>query len=190
MLLSKADIIEALRRLDEMARDAGMTVDLAIYGGAALALAFDMRTATRDVDAVIRSHRSFVRNAVREIAVDRNWPDDWLNDAVKGFVSRSEELGLMKDFQGSPSGGLRIHVPTPEYLLAMKCMAMRLDDPEGAHDVADIKGLARLLRLETAKDFFDIVAQFYPESHIAPKTAFGIEEIALQMLAERRPGAP
>ena len=135
MLLSKNDIIEGLTLLDKKARDANTTVDLAIYDGAALALAFDMRTATRDVDAVIRSHKSFVRNAVRAIAADRNWPDDWLNDAVKGFISPSEQLELMKDFQGSPDGGLRIHIPTPEYLLAMKCMAMRLDDPDAAHDV-------------------------------------------------------
>ena len=52
MLLSKTDITDGLTRLDKKARDANITVDLAIYGGAALALAFDMRTATRDVDAV------------------------------------------------------------------------------------------------------------------------------------------
>jgi hypothetical protein len=185
MLLSKTDILEGLTLLDKKARSADITVDLAIYGGAALALAFDMRNATRDVDAVIRSHHSFVRNAVREIATDRNWPAEWFNDGVKGFISSSEQLQLMKDFQGSPDGGLRIHVPSPEYLLAMKCMAMRLDDPDAAHDVADIKNLARLLRLESADDFFDIIEQFYPASHVAPKTAFGVEEIANQLKAEK-----
>jgi hypothetical protein len=185
MPLSKTDIVKGLTLLDKKARDANITVDLAIYDGAALALAFDMRTATRDVDAVIRSHPSFVRNAVREIAADRNWPDDWFNDAVKGFISASEQMELMKDFQGSPQGGLRIHVPTPEYLLAMKCMAMRIDDPDAAYDVADIKNLAKLLRLESAEDFFDIIRQFYPESLITPKTAFGVEEIANQLQAEK-----
>ncbi len=179
MLLSKTDIIEGLRLLDKKARDANITVDLAIYGGAALALAFDMRTATRDVDAVIRSHQSFVRNAVREIAADRNWPDDWLNDAVKGFISPSEQMELMKDFQGSPHGGLRIHIPTPEYLLAMKCMAMRLDDPDAAHDVANIKNLAKLLGLESPEDFFDIIRQFYPESlRVRPRSLSRIAELS------------
>jgi Nucleotidyltransferase of unknown function (DUF6036) len=185
MLLSKIDILNGLELLSAKARDAHLTVDLAIYGGAALALAFDMRTATRDVDAVIRSHHSFVRNAVREIAAERDWPENWLNDGVKGFTSASEQLRLMQDFQGSPDGGLRVHIPTPEYLLAMKCMAMRIDDPDADHDIADIKNLAQLLQIETPEAFFDIIAQFYPAAKITPKTAFGVEEIAGQMKHER-----
>ena len=57
-----------LRMLDEKAKAASITVDLAVYGGAALAIAFDMRTATRDVDAVMRTHPNFVRQSVCEIA--------------------------------------------------------------------------------------------------------------------------
>jgi hypothetical protein len=181
MLLDKNDILRGLELLSTKARDAYITVDLAIYGGAALALAFDMRAATRDVDAVIQSHHSFVRNAVREIAVEYDWPENWFNDGVKGFISTSEQLRLMQDFQGSQQGGLRVHVPTPEYLLAMKCMAMRIDDPDASHDVADIKNLARLLHIETPEAFFDIIAQFYPSAKITPKTAFGVEEIAGQL---------
>ncbi len=67
----------------------------------------------------------------------------------------------------------------------MKCMAMRLDDPDAAYDVADIKNLAKLLRLESPEDFFDIIRQFYPDSLITPKTAFGVEEIANQLNAEK-----
>ena len=185
MLLNKSDILKGLELLDAKARDAHITVDLAIYGGAALALAFDMRTATRDVDAVIQSHHSFVRNAVREIAAEYDWPENWFNDGVKGFISTSEQLRLMQDFQGSQHGGLRVHVPTPEYLLAMKCMAMRIDDPDASHDVADIKNLARLLHIETPEAFFDIIAQFYPSAKITPKTAFGVEEIAVQLQNEQ-----
>ena len=181
MLMGKPQILDALRDLDKLARTAKLTVDLAIYGGAALALAFDMRAATRDVDAVIHSHRQFVRDAVRQIAVDRNWPNDWLNDGVKGFVSAAEQLRLMHDFQASAEGGLRVHIPTPEYLLAMKCMAMRLDDPDAAHDISDIKNLAKLLGLRSADQFFNLIGQFYPNSRIAPKTVFGVEEIANQL---------
>jgi hypothetical protein len=66
MLLRKADIIEGFILLDKRAREASITVD----GGAALALAFDMRTAAHDVDAVIRGRRAFVRTAEREIAAE------------------------------------------------------------------------------------------------------------------------
>jgi hypothetical protein len=180
-MLTKDDILSGLRLLDEKARAAGITVDLAIYGGAALAIAFDMRMATRDVDAVMRNHPNFVRRSVREIAEERNWPINWLNDGVKGFLSASEQMRLMQDFQSGSAGGLRLYMPTPEYLLAMKCMAMRIDDPDAPHDVKDIKELAKILGLKTAADFFRIVEQFYPASQIPPKTAFGIEEIASQI---------
>ena len=79
MLLTKDEIISGLRALDDKARSAGLTVEIAIYGGASLALAFDMRQATRDVDAVVKGHRDFVRQAVKGIADARDWPAEWLN---------------------------------------------------------------------------------------------------------------
>src|SRR5581483_2243655 len=119
-MLSKSDIERGLQQLDAKARDAGVLVDLAIYRGAALALAFDTRRATRDVDVVIRGAADFVRRVSAEIAEQEGWPEDWLNDGVKGFTSDKEKLYLMQNFQGSPAGGLRAHLPAPEYLFAMK----------------------------------------------------------------------
>ena len=183
-MLTKSDILMGLRMLDEKAKAASITVDLAVYGGAALAIAFDMRTATRDVDAVMRTHPNFVRQSVCEIAREKNWPAHWLNDGVKGFLSASEQMQLMQDFQSTSSGGLRVYTPTPEYLFAMKCMAMRIDDPDAPHDIADIKNLATILGLKTAADFFGVLEQFYPASQIPPKTLFGVEEIASQMRSD------
>jgi hypothetical protein len=184
MLLSKEQIISGLKNLDAKARSAEIMIDIAIYGGASLALAFDMRQATRDVDAVVKGDRSFVRQAVKEISQENNWPADWLNEGVKGFISDKERLVLMQDFQGSHKGGLRIYVPTPEYLLAMKCMAMRIDDPDAAHDVTDIKNLAKLLKIDKAEQFFAVIEGFYPASRISAKTTFGVEEIAQKLKSE------
>ena len=115
-ILTKDDILRGLTKLDEMAKVAGVVVDLSIYGGAALAIAFDIRHATRDVDAVVRGNPDFVRRAAAQIAEEEGWPEDWLNDGVKGFISANEQMQLMAGFEGSSSGGLRIHTPTPEYL--------------------------------------------------------------------------
>jgi hypothetical protein len=59
----------------------------------------------------------------------------------------------------------------------MKCMAMRLDDPEGARDVEDIRRLIGFLGLGSAEEVLRIVERFYPQERILPKTRFGIEEI-------------
>jgi hypothetical protein len=73
-LLTKEDILRGLRKIDQMAQNAEMLVDLAIYGGAALALAFDVRLATRDVDAVVRGSPDFLRAAAAEVAIEERWP--------------------------------------------------------------------------------------------------------------------
>ncbi len=124
-MLSKDDILSGLERIDEEARRAGVLVDLAIYGGAALAITFDLRQATRDVDAVVSGDPVFLRRVVAEIAADRGWPSDWLNDGVKGFLSANEKMQTVGQFQGGGHGGLRVYVPTPEYMFALKAMAMR-----------------------------------------------------------------
>jgi hypothetical protein len=176
-LLAKDDILRGLRKIDERARAAGVLIDLAIYGGAALVIAFNARQATRDVDAVVRGSPDFLRNAAAQIAVEENWPPDWLNDGVKGFISNNEAMTLMSEFQGSSGGGLRIHVPTPSYIFAMKCMAMRPEGIDGSHDVSDIELLANKLGVKTPEEAFSIIEGFYPASRIPAKVRFGVEEI-------------
>ncbi len=186
-LLSSDDIRRGLRRLDGLARAAAVTVDLAVYGGAAMVLAFDARTATKDVDAVVRGKADFLKNAVTQVAEAEGWPSDWLNDGVKGFLSAAEEMVVMREFQGSPSGGLRVCMPTPEYLFAMKCMAMRSASDDSSGDVADIKTLAGLAGITDAATALDIVTSFYPAHLILPKVRFGVEEIMEKLSARDRP---
>jgi hypothetical protein len=189
MMLSKSDILEGLRILDEKARAAGQLIDLSIYGGAALAIAFDMRQATRDVDAVVNGSPDFLRAVVVEVAAEKGWPDDWLNDGVKGFRSANERMSLLESFQGSAEGGLRVSLPAPEYLFAMKCMAMRPEGVEGSRDISDIEGLARICSIKSAAQALDLVESFYPSKLIPPKVRFGVEEI-MERIAAHSVAAP
>jgi len=184
-MLKKEDIIRGLRGIDVKAKDARILIDLSVYGGAALALAFDLREATRDVDAVVRGHAGFLKRVAMEVARDEGWPEDWLNDGVKGFTSEHEQMLLMETFAGSPDGGLRIHVPTPEYLFAMKCMAMRPEGLDGSHDISDIEALADLAGIEDFASALTLVEAFYPAARIPPKVSFGLEEIMERVLARR-----
>ena len=177
MMLSKNDILDGLRLLDEKAKAAQQLVELSIYGGAALAIAFDMREATRDVDAVVNGSPGFLRGAVAEVAAQKGWPEDWLNDGVKGFRSANERMVLMESFQGGADGGLCISLPAPEYLFAMKCMAMRPEGIGGSRDISDIEGLARVCGIKSAEHAFDLVESFYPSRLIPAKVRFGVEEI-------------
>ena len=181
VLLKRRDILRGLKKLDAMAREASVVVDLAVYGGAALALAFDSRVATRDVDAIARNSRDFVRRAAAAIAEEEGWPADWLNDGVKGFVSAKEEMRLMTQFSAAGGSGLRLFTPSPQYLFAMKCMAMRPEGLDGSHDISDIEMLARVAGIRDAAEAISLVEAFYPSKLIPPKVRFGIEEIMERM---------
>ncbi len=184
-LLSKDDILRGLRAIDERARQASVLIDLSIYGGAALALAFDMRVATRDVDAVVRGRPEFLRKVAAEVAAEEGWPIDWLNDGVKGFTSQHEQMLLMREFEAAGGSGLRVHLPVPEYLFAMKCMAMRPEGIEGSHDISDIEALALHIGIRDAAEALDLVSAFYPPDRIPPKVRFGVEEIMERVAARR-----
>jgi hypothetical protein len=159
----------------------GRVVEIAVYGGAALVLTLDNRVATKDLDAVIRNDPQWLRAVVAELAEDRNWPADWLNDGVKGFLSdhdaSPEAHRLFKSYPSEDRPGLRVFVATPAYLFAMKCMAMRIGGAETTRDRQDIEALAKILSIADAEKAIELVARFYPASRISPKTQFGIEEI-------------
>ena len=185
MMLTKDDILRGLGKIDVRARDAGILIDLSVYGGAALAIAFDIGHATRDVDAVVRGAPDFLRAVAGDVAEEEGWPRDWLNDGVKGFVSGGEEMILMESFPGWPQGGLRIHVPSPAYLFAMKCMAMRPEGIDGSHDISDIEALANKIGIKSPSEALSLIEGFYPSSRIPPKVRFGVEEIMERLSPSR-----
>lgn len=188
--LSRDDIEGAFAELGAAAVKAGKCIDIAVYGGAAMVLTFPARPATKDVDAVALSEAEFLRQAVRQIGEARRWPEGWLNDAVKGFLSPRQRdpdvLSLFRSYPSEKTCGLRVYVARPEYLLAMKCIAMRVDPAEASEDVGDIRLLIQTLGLTAVDQVLNIVAEYYPNNRIRPKTQFGVEEIMDQLAREDR----
>jgi hypothetical protein len=135
-----------------------------------MVLAFNARAATKDVDAIF-SPATTIREIAARIAEDQGLPSDWLNDGVKGFVSARHETveANLPQF-----ASLRLMMPVPEYLLAMKCLAARVGGEETS-DVPDIVFLIRHLGLRSAKEVLDIVSSYYPENRISVKTQYLVE---------------
>src|SRR5687768_5660329 len=152
--LTREQILAALRALsDELGKQSVMG-EICLFGGTVMMLAFSARLTTKDVDALFQPAQ-VIRELSRRIADDLELPVDWLNDGVKGFISTRHETttGNLPQFPH-----LRLTMPVPEYLLAMKCMAARIagttDDPS---DVADVIFLARHLKVKSAKEVLDLV---------------------------------
>ena len=94
-----------------------------------MVLKFASRDATRDVDAVIvaPSPASDVRALARQVAQERGFPEDWLNDAAKGFIEGAAKPEPLLSFPG-----ITVTMPPLPQLAAMKLGAWRDD-----RDIAD-----------------------------------------------------
>jgi hypothetical protein len=172
-MLSRPAILNALTRLSaELARN-GVLGEINLVGGTAMVLAFNARSATKDVDAVFEPSAA-VRSAAAVVARDLELPSDWLNDSVKGFLSP------VGDFSPLPSldlPNLRVQAPTPEYMLAMKVLAARTGSASEQGDIRDIAFLVRLLGLTDADAVIDIVRRYYDPSRILPRSIYLVDEI-------------
>jgi hypothetical protein len=170
--LTRETILRALQMLSDGLGKQGVTGEVCIFGGTVMVLAFTARLATKDVDALFQPAQA-IRELARRIADEQDLPANWLNDGVKGFLSTRHETtaGNLPQFPH-----LRLTMPVPEYLLAMKCMAARIggttDEPT---DVADITFLIRHLKLNSAKEVLDLVGLYYPANRIPVRTQYLVE---------------
>lgn len=138
-----------------------------------MVLAFDARESTRDVDAVFVP-KVKVLECARQVSKEFDIDEDWMNNGVKSFISDKAEV----THEGMPVfDNLRVLRPTTEYLLAMKCLASRVDYEGGKGDRDDVMTLLHLLKMYDATEVCDLVAKYYSERLIAPKVRFFIEEI-------------
>ena len=85
-MLSRPTILTAFEQLSDELRKRGVLGELNVVGGTAMVLAFNARTSTKDVDAIFEP-ASDVRSAAAVVGQNLALPADWLNDAVKGFMS-------------------------------------------------------------------------------------------------------
>ena len=181
-MLSATRIRELFGALDQELARRSVSGEIGLLGGAAMCLVFQAREATRDVDAIFAPTRE-IREAARAVARAHGLPEDWLNDAAKGFVLSSPPQVQVLDLPH-----LRVWAPTAEYVLAMKCVAARYD----THDADDVAFLIRRLGLVSPDEVFERITRYYPRERVPAKTRFLVEEL-LGMTGEtgagRQPGS-
>jgi hypothetical protein len=164
---TRATILGALQALGDELTRRGVRGQIFIVGGAAMALAYSTRRVTKDIDAVFEP-KSAIYEAAAKVAEDLGLPEDWLNDAVKGFMPGADE-------QPRPVAdihGIEVTTASPRYLLAMKLMAMRFGE-----DDEDIEILLRECGVRSADEALDLLEHMYPLQEPQPKTRLFLEAL-------------
>jgi predicted nucleotidyltransferase len=151
-LLDRGAIQEAFRRLGERLARRGVVADIYVIGGAAMALAYDSRRSTRDIDAVFQPHGVVLEEA-RAVAVELGLPPWWLNEQASVYVAPGGDASAPHVFDHP---GLRVSVASPEHLLAMKVLAARRRDAE------DISHLVKHLGLSSTAEVLAVCAACTP----------------------------
>ncbi len=165
-LLDRNTIIEALTALNGRLAARGRRAELFLVGGAVMCLVHDARPATRDVDGWFTDPEA-VRLASREVARDLNLPDDWLNDAAKGFVPSNAGYETWASLSN-----LTVATVDARTLLAMKAAAART-----VEDANDIRFLAEHLALHSTAAVLAVVLEYFPADRLPVRTRLLLEEM-------------
>jgi hypothetical protein len=167
--LTQADIRRLFDLLNEELGQSKTRGELYLVGGAVMCLAYNARQSTADVDALFQPSAE-VRKAAVRVAAKSGFPADWLNDGVKGYLSERFDFAPFLELDH-----LKVMVAEPKYLLAMKCLAMRI----GAefHDLDDVRFLLRLIDIRSYDQATAIITKYYPFERFPQKTLYALQEL-------------
>lgn len=166
-MLDREKIKQLFRALNKELRWMNVIGEIGICGGAVMCLVFKARASTKDVDGIFEPTKE-IREAAVRVAKAEEVPENWLNDAAKGyFLSHPPTVDILN------LSNLRVWAPTAEYMLAMKCISARFD----THDADDARFLIHHLALKRPEDVYAIIEEYYPRKHVPPKTRFLVEEL-------------
>lgn len=164
--MTRDEIVDALTDVGRVLDGRGLTGEVYLVGGAAIALAYDARRSTRDVDAVFEP-KIAVYEAADQVARERGLPPGWLNDAVKGFLAGPDpEAASVLDVPG-----LRAMAASARMLLALKVLAHRVGEDED-----DVRLLARELGLTRPEQVLAVAEQTFGD-RLEPAARFFVEEL-------------
>ena len=146
--------IELLTELGRRLSAKGVAGRLYIVGGAAMALEFDTRRTTRDIDAVLHPPTTVVDEAA-SMAKELGLPLSWLSAAASPFIPLPDEDPVSLDVEG-----LQVAVSSPANLLAMKMAAGR------PQDLTDLVVLFRHLKIRSPEQAVVIAERMYGDDSV------------------------
>jgi hypothetical protein len=158
--LSKQDVEAAFAEMGELILRAGKIAEIAVYGGAAIMLQFEVHFQTGDVDAHVQSgDHGAVITAAAQIAQRHGWLRSWFSDAVTQYLGSISGTEFYRSYPSDSRVGLRVYLAKPDYLLAMKLRAMRI----ASRDEADATMLAHANGITTVDAMLALLKLYFPK---------------------------
>ncbi len=166
-LLDRSQIQELFRQLADRLQKRGVVGELYVIGGAAMALAYDARRATRDIAAVFERH-GVVHEEALALAEEVGLPRWWLNDQASVYVASGGDAEAPRSFDHP---NLRVMTASPEHLLAMKAIAAR------RRDLGDLRLLADRLGLTSSDQVLDLCRRVFPDEDLPDRARLLLEDL-------------
>jgi len=179
--LTKQDIEKYLEKLNEKMKEKEIQGALLLTGGAVMTTVYDAREGTKDIDALFQPS-SKIRECINQVAAENKLPEDWLNDAVKGYLNprMQNAKSLYKDYSN-----LSVFTLDAEPLLAMKLVSGRM----GTMDLDDSISLMKVLDIKNIEQCNEIVHKYMEPVYITHGTKIfteiAYESYAVQKVAEK-----
>ena len=166
-LLDRAALHALLVELAERLARRGARANIYVIGGAAMAMQFDERRATRDIDSVVLSGHGPLTDEVRAMARLHDLPTTWLNEHAASYVAKVADAGSSIVFDHP---NLSIAAASAEHLLAMKLLAARASDAPDLR-LLSVLGVASMAEVET------ILERVFPDTTMSDRGRLMIEDL-------------
>ncbi len=167
-MLTKEQIRQYLEEINARLATQDATGEIVLCGGAVMTLVYDARPATKDVDALF-APSAVIRDIAKDMAVENNLEEDWLNDAAKGFIDTAK----MRFANVLELSNLIVRRPQDEEMLALKLAAAR-EDSKDADDALFLMGVVNVRSLEQV---YEIVERYIPKTMLTPMVSFFAQEM-------------
>lgn len=148
--LSSGLVLELISRLVSALDKRGTEASIYIVGGAAIALDYDSRRLTVDVDAFFEP-RDVVLEESRKLSDEFGISADWLNDKAKMAKVNADDEGIP---QAMSSTGVKVTTASPHHLIAMKLAAERDRDVNDIATILEKTGLDPTEAIDIAHDLY------------------------------------
>ena len=122
-LMDKSKLIEIFDYLNERLYENQLQLEITVYGGSIMAMVYDNRPATKDIDCVFSETNDKLLSNILDLAkFTFNLSDGWINEEIKEPLRYllKEDKETFKIYSN-----LKIIKPKADQLLAMKILAAR-----------------------------------------------------------------